>query len=155
MERLLAFVRPLDQLWIITATLLHEHQWDLEYIKCDYTALRMIINCKVCHLVLCLDSNSANKDLRSAPVCPQLVSMTSFQLLCLWDPLWGLRSARKRWNPPVKPGQKCICQQIGQPGEETFKLRKIGERNDDPQSHREVVDWLGKQKMQGGVDKTS
>lgn len=52
----------------------------------------------------------------------QLVSWAGIWLLSPQDPLCGLRTARKRWDPPSKVAQKHLCQQAGQPGEENFKL---------------------------------
>lgn len=49
--------------------------------------------------------------------------------------------------------QKHLCQQTGQPGEESFKLGMTGDGEDDPQSSEKVVDWLGKQRVQRDVER--
>lgn len=51
-------------------------------------------------------------------------------------------------------GQKPLCKQGGQTGEESFKLGTVEGRDYDPQSSEEVVTWVGKQRMLGNVDKT-
>lgn len=39
----------------------------------------------------------------------QLVLATKFWLLWAWDPLWGLRAARKKWDPLKQEGKKHLC----------------------------------------------
>lgn len=50
-------------------------------------------------------------------------------------------------------GQNHLCQRAGQPAEESFQLGKMEEGDDDQQSDEEVVDWGGKQRVQGDVDR--
>lgn len=50
-------------------------------------------------------------------------------------------------------GQNHLYQQAGQPGEENFKLEITGEGDDDPQSSERVVEWVGKQRVQGVMEK--
>ena len=81
----------------------------------------------------------------------QLVLTTGILLLWPWDPPWVSRTARDRWEPSYQEGQKHLCQQAGQLGE-NFKLEATEERNDDPQSSEEGVDWVQKQRVQGFAD---
>ena len=50
-------------------------------------------------------------------------------------------------------GQNHLYQQAGQPGEENFKLKMTGQGDDDPQSSEGVVEWVGKQRVQGVMEK--
>ena len=50
-------------------------------------------------------------------------------------------------------GQNHLCQLTGQPAEERLHLGKMEEGDDDQQSDEEVIDWGGKQRMQGDVDR--
>lgn len=97
---------------------------------------------------------------RSGQICQvkqpvtQLLLTTGTCFLQLWDPLWGLRTARKRQDPPHSVGQNLLSQKAGQPDEESIKLEMMGEGGgEDPQSSEEVVVWVGKQGVQGEVGK--
>lgn len=50
-------------------------------------------------------------------------------------------------------GETHLFQQAGQPGEGNFKLQMTGEGDDDPQSSEGVVKWVGKQRVQGVMEK--
>ena len=50
-------------------------------------------------------------------------------------------------------GQNHLCRLAGQPAEERLQLGKMEEGDDDQQSDEEVIDWGGKQRMQGDVDR--
>lgn len=73
--------------------------------------------------------------------------------LCTWSrqkrfgfyDLQVLWPERERWDSPNQVGKKHLCQPVGQPGEESFKLGAMLEEDDNLQSDGEVVDLPGKE----------
>lgn len=49
-------------------------------------------------------------------------------------------------------GQKHLCEQAGQPGEESFKIVMMGEGEDDQQSCEEAADKVRKQNVRGDAN---
>lgn len=66
--------------------------------------------------------------------------------------LQGLMTAEKRHDPPYKVDQKHLSYQAVQVSEESFKVERTGERVNNQQSSEEMVDQVGKQRVQGDVD---
>ena len=59
-----------------------------------------------------------------------------------------MRTDKTRWNPPAK----MFFIFANRLTNLVRKLGKMGEGDDNPQSSGKVLDWVGKQKLQGGVD---
>lgn len=63
-------------------------------------------------------------------------------------------TAEKRQDPPYKVGQKHLSYQAVQVSEESFKVGRTGQRVNNQQSSEEMVDQVGKQRVQGDVDRS-
>lgn len=58
----------------------------------------------------------------------------------------SLRTAGKREDPPNQVKQKHLCQQAGQPIEESFRVGMTEEENANPPSSKEAMDQVGNQR---------